>query len=404
MLYVISIGAFQALIAVLLLWKNKFRNKADALLIVLLCCIATHLGIKFYIYAFVEDLHIRTQMNTFIGLCYGPLAYLYVLKLLDDKFIPATRMYLFIPFVLAAIGYLTVFCLLLADVPVGHRALQVYNDFSTWLFIAFGAAFPLVIFRKLRYIRAKEERQLVLHIGSLMLAVAVVGAVFRIIGFFMAPSAESMLLCRNICYILLSLICIDILRFKYAGILSGRTAAPPAPLIHTGEDNAVIPGTLIHTTETQDRKKIQPGEARQILHEPGLQLPSTKKIQLSETGHKEILRKLDQHLASNKLYLDPDLSLDKLSAAIGESKYHVSEALNMYAGKSFYQYINEYRISRAMEIMTSIHQKNLPVNILMIAFECGFKAKSSFNTYFKKITGETPSAYLSKLKAGAAAC
>lgn len=380
MLYVISIGAFQALIAVLLLWKNKFRNKADALLIVLLCCIATHLGIKFYIYSFVEDLHIRTQMNTFIGLCYGPLAYLYVLKLLDDKFIPATRMYLFIPFVLAAIAYLTVFCLLLADVPVGHRALQVYNDLSTWLFIAFGAAFPLMIFRKLRQIKAKEERQLVLHISSLMLAVAAVGAIFRTIGYFREFSMENMLLCRNICYILLSLICIDILRFKYAGIVSGRTAASPAPV--TEEDNTGYIRAKEDHTET----------------------PAPKKIQLSETAHKKILQQLDLHLASTKLYLDPDLGLDKLSAAIGESKYHVSEALNMYAGKSFYQYVNEYRISRAMEIMTSIHQKNLPVNILMIAFECGFKAKSSFNTYFKKITGETPSAYLSRLKAGAAAC
>ncbi len=384
MLYVISIGAFQALIAVLLLWKNKFRNKADALLIVLLCCIATHLGIKFYIYSFVEDLHIRAQMNTFIGLCYGPLAYLYVLKLLDDKFIPATRMYLFIPFVLAAIGYLTVFCLLLADVPVGHRALQVYNDLSTWLFIVFGATFPLIIFRKLRHIKAKEERQLVLHISALMLAVAVVGAVFRIAGYFMPPSEESMLLCRNICYILLSLICIDILRFKYAGILGGRTAEPP--VTQTEEEMAEPPVSLIHSNGDHS------------------ETPAPKKIQLSETAHRKILQQLDQHLASTKLYLDPDLGLDKLSAAIGESKYHVSEALNMYAGKSFYQYINEYRISRAMEIMTSIQQKNLPVNILVIAFECGFKAKSSFNTYFKKITGETPSAYLSRLKAGAAAC
>ncbi len=350
------------------------------MLIVLLCCIATHLGIKFYIYSFVEDLHIRTQMNTFIGLCYGPLAYLYVLKLLDDKFIPATRMYLFIPFVLAAIAYLTVFCLLLADVPVGHRALRVYNDLSTWLFIAFGAAFPLMIFRKLRQIKAKEERQLVLHISSLMLAVAAVGAVFRAIGYFREFTMENMLLCRNICYILLSLICIDILRFKYAGIVSGRTAAPPAPVAE--EDST----GLIHAKEDHT------------------ETPAPKKIQLSEAAHRKILQQLDQHLASTKLYLDPDLGLDKLSAAIGESKYHVSEALNMYAGKSFYQYVNEYRISRAMEIMTSIHQKNLPVNILMIAFECGFKAKSSFNAYFKKITGETPSAYLSRLKAGAAAC
>ncbi|RPD38325.1 helix-turn-helix domain-containing protein [Chitinophaga barathri] len=374
MLYVISIGAFQALIAVLLLWKNKFRNKADALLVVLLCCIATHLGIKFYIYSFVEDLQIRTQMNTFIGFCYGPLAYLYVLKLLDDKFIPATRMYLFIPFVLAAIGYLTVFCLLLADVPVGHRALQVYNDTSTWLFMASGAFYPLIIFRKLRLIQAKGERQLVLHISVLMLAVAVTGAIFKTISLFTGPSMESMLLCRNICYILLSVICIEILRFKYAGIPGARTPAP-APIL-------LLP----------DIEEVTEAE-----------IPVPKKIQLAETEHKKILQKLDQHLAATKLYLDPDLSLDKLSAAIGESKYHVSEALNVYAGKPFYQYINEYRISCALEIMTAIYQKNLPVNILMIAFECGFKAKSSFNNYFKKITGETPSAYLSRLKTGAAA-
>jgi len=35
-------------------------------------------------------------------------------------------------------------------------------------------------------------------------------------------------------------------------------------------------------------------------------------------------------------------------------------------------------------------------NILSLAFEAGFHSKSSFNGYFKKVTGYTPSAYLKR--------
>jgi len=32
--------------------------------------------------------------------------------------------------------------------------------------------------------------------------------------------------------------------------------------------------------------------------------------------------------------------------------------------------------------------------LLAIAYDCGFKTKASFNQYFKKITGLTPSGYI----------
>ncbi len=123
-----------------------------------------------------------------------------------------------------------------------------------------------------------------------------------------------------------------------------------------------------------------------------VQATTTGKLQLAI--HEQIWKQMELHLESTRLYTNPDISLDKLSAAIGYSKYHVSETLNSYAHKSFYQYINERRIHRAVELMQHMQAKELPVNISLIAQDCGFKAKSSFNQYFKKITGLTPTAYL----------
>lgn len=97
---------------------------------------------------------------------------------------------------------------------------------------------------------------------------------------------------------------------------------------------------------------------------------------------------------NTRMFTDADPTPDKLAAAIGINKYHLSETLNSYACKTFYQFINELRIERAIQQMQFMSSKALPVNVLTLAFDCGFKAKSSFNQYFKKITGVTPAAYL----------
>ncbi|TWV94376.1 AraC family transcriptional regulator [Chitinophaga pinensis] len=125
-----------------------------------------------------------------------------------------------------------------------------------------------------------------------------------------------------------------------------------------------------------------------------VQSPAVRRTQLTTTEHREIMYKLEQHLQKTRIFTDADLNMDKLAGAVGISKYHLSEALNSYASKSFYQFINEMRIERAIQQMQFMSSKALPVNVLTLAFDCGFKAKSSFNQYFKKITGLTPTAYL----------
>jgi AraC-like DNA-binding protein len=107
--------------------------------------------------------------------------------------------------------------------------------------------------------------------------------------------------------------------------------------------------------------------------------------------------KLDEYAAvlmafmeKSRIYLDPDLSLDALASRLKMSRHHLTQLLNDRLMKNFYSFINEYRIGVAI---AKLDDPAAEVNILSLAFDCGFNSRSSFNNYFKKITGYTPSAY-----------
>lgn len=375
MIYVIAIGTFQAFTAVLLLWTNRLKSKADTLLILLLLCIAAHLATKFYIYTFVNDIHIRFQMNTFIGFCYGPLLYLYALKNRDESFIPASRWYVFLPFVFGAIGYLTVVCVLCFSQPAGYAVLQFYNFTSTWSMLTVGSIFPLLALRHARkdLSHKPQEKQLVEWISYGLLAISAVSLIYHAVHFTGWAHDKDLVGCRDIVYSILLIICFVIIRYKYVAVI------PQVPAPRT---SVVIPVPDV-TTQTAT-----------VHLDTAVPAPLVRRTQLTTAEHKEIMDKLEQHLRNTRMFTDADLNLDKLAAAIGISKYHLSETLNTYACKTFYQFINELRIERAIQQMQFMSSKALPVNVLTLAFDCGFKAKSSFNQYFKKITGVTPTEYL----------
>ncbi|SEW54071.1 helix-turn-helix domain-containing protein [Chitinophaga arvensicola] len=353
MIYVIAIGAFQALTAVALLRSSQLRSKADVLLIFLLCCIAAHLAIKFCIYSFVDDHQVRAQMNTFIGCCYGPLLYLYACRRRDAAFVPASRWYVFLPFMAGAAGYLTVTCLLWLSAPAGHAFLYYYNEITTWMMIALGVLFPWWSLRIARQLPdAPAEQQLIRSISYLLALISVISLGFKL----MQPAQSFNIICRDIVYSLLIVICVVIIRYKYVGIMGMQ------PIKAAAEN--ILP---------------------------------TRKMQLSKEEQHQTFQALEAYLHTTKIFTDAELNLDKLAQGAGISKYHISETLNSYAGKSFYQYINEWRIRRATEQIRFMNEKKLPVNVLTLAYDCGFKAKSSFNQYFKKMTGLTPTEYIKSL-------
>lgn len=96
-------------------------------------------------------------------------------------------------------------------------------------------------------------------------------------------------------------------------------------------------------------------------------------------------------MTTEKPFLDPEMTQAKLAEKLGVSSHHFSEVLNYNMDQNFYNFINSYRILEAQELMKN--PKHKEDKIIAIAFDSGFKSKSTFNRIFKNYTGITPSEY-----------
>jgi AraC-like DNA-binding protein len=68
--------------------------------------------------------------------------------------------------------------------------------------------------------------------------------------------------------------------------------------------------------------------------------------------------------------------------------------INREAGVSFFEFINDFRITEVTNTLEDLHRQNKKINILEIAFASGFNNKVSFNKHFKKMKGRTPTAFI----------
>ncbi|MGA2142345.1 MAG: AraC family transcriptional regulator, partial [Brevinematales bacterium] len=106
------------------------------------------------------------------------------------------------------------------------------------------------------------------------------------------------------------------------------------------------------------------------------------------------LEKIENIMDKEKPYLDPEFTLQDLADMADIPRNRLSWILNKQKKQSFYDFLNLYRINEAKRLMITGEFSN----ILKIAYNSGFKSKSTFYSSFKRITTKTPSEYLSGLK------
>ncbi|WP_194508897.1 helix-turn-helix domain-containing protein [Psychroserpens luteus] len=101
--------------------------------------------------------------------------------------------------------------------------------------------------------------------------------------------------------------------------------------------------------------------------------------------------KLESVILTNKIFLEPSVSLTTLSKEFNLSEGYISTLINTNSDLNFNDFINSLRINEAKEMLSNIEYDNY--TIIAIGLEAGFNSKSSFYSAFKKFTNKTPNEY-----------
>lgn len=109
---------------------------------------------------------------------------------------------------------------------------------------------------------------------------------------------------------------------------------------------------------------------------------------LSSEHAAKLADRLEAAMQNDALYLDPSVSLKKLSQHIGALPNHVSQTLNQEIGASFFDYVARWRIEASKPLIAAGR-----ASVLSVALDVGFNSRSTFYKAFKRETGLTPKGY-----------
>lgn len=106
----------------------------------------------------------------------------------------------------------------------------------------------------------------------------------------------------------------------------------------------------------------------------------------------EIWERIQAYMASHKPYLDPDLTVSRLSRKLSVPTKQLSATINLTTGENVSRFINNARIAEAQKAMLA---GETITNAMLMS---GFNTKSNFNREFLRVSGSNPSAWLNKTK------
>lgn len=127
-----------------------------------------------------------------------------------------------------------------------------------------------------------------------------------------------------------------------------------------------------------------------------LQEKSYKKSGLKEEDANTYVNAIIACMTNEKPWLNDEVTIQDISIRTEIPKHHITQVLNEKLNKNFYTLVNEFRTEEAIRLFRE--EKYDKWTIESIAYEAGFNSKSSFNTFFKKYKGVTPSVFRKTIK------
>lgn len=103
------------------------------------------------------------------------------------------------------------------------------------------------------------------------------------------------------------------------------------------------------------------------------------------------IEQLKNFMVIKEPFLNPSLTIQELADQVNIPVRELSVLINHHINQHFFDFVNEYRVKKAMTLLKDPTKKEYTV--LEILYEVGFNSKSSFHTSFKKYTNQTPTAF-----------
>lgn len=123
-----------------------------------------------------------------------------------------------------------------------------------------------------------------------------------------------------------------------------------------------------------------------------------RRIRLSsvepEDPYAELMDRITRQMEEDRLFLKKGLSKDDLARAVYSNSRYISDCINRKAGCSFTDYVNDYRIRYARQLL----YENPDMRLADISEESGFSSQVTFYRNFKARTGQTPGEWLNVQK------
>lgn len=99
-----------------------------------------------------------------------------------------------------------------------------------------------------------------------------------------------------------------------------------------------------------------------------------------------LMQRICDLMDQQQVYLDRELKLSDVATLLGTNRNTISACINSQRGCSFSQFVNDYRLRHAKELM--LRQPEMKISDVCV--NSGFSTESSFFRAFKTATGMTP--------------
>ena len=98
------------------------------------------------------------------------------------------------------------------------------------------------------------------------------------------------------------------------------------------------------------------------------------------------MQRLVQLMEDEQYYLRSGLKLSDLAHALNTNIRYISDCINISRGCSVSQFVNEYRVRHAQQLM----RDNPDMKLTVVATESGFTNDKALARSFRDFTGMTP--------------